>query len=237
MSKRPTRTAGAADKAGATTNPALVNDATPAGATPAPGGVVPADTPTTPAVPGTEPLPSDQATAAPRPVAADVVTDADADRLAGDRPSVVPETPTVDELTAPADRADAVRGDVVMERVPGTVPLPADQITPVAPVAASSPASLAASLAMMSDEDRATFRQWLGMGEPAEGELLSADPAEAVDAFAGVRLFPVDYDVDHDGRLYTPGGEPMALTFEEYRHFARATAVSIDWLRGEPVDA
>lgn len=214
------------------TTPALVSNATPEGDAPAQGGVLPADAPTTPAVSSTEPLPSDQATAPKVSVPQADATAIDA-ALTGERPSIVPETPPAEKLVAPVDPIDTLRGGVVREHVSSEVPLPADQITPVLPT--ERPASLRAALAAMSDDDRAALREVLLGANAAQVEPFTGAPV-GDEAFAGVRLFVVAYDVDHDGRSYEPG-DPIELTFVEHQRFVRASAVTTDWLRGTVLEA
>jgi hypothetical protein len=218
---------------GKPTTPAVVSNATPSGDAPAPGGVLPTDTPTTPAVPSTEPLPSDQATPAKVPTGEADAIAIDA-ALTGERPAVVPETPTVDALTAPVVPADEVRTTgVIRERVGSDVPLPADQASPYLPRAV--PSSMREMLAQLSDDDRAALRDVLLMPLTATTEVLATSNAVAADeAFAGSRLFPVDYDVEHDGTSYAPG-DAIELTFAEHQHFQRASAVTTPWLRGEVI--
>lgn len=227
MSNRSKRT-------GAATTPALVSNATPEGLV-AEGGVMPAETPTTPAVPSTEPLPSDQATAPQRPAVAvgeDVLRPDLSDALV-ERPSIVPETPPVSDLAPPASDTPA-RPDVVMEHVPGTVPPPADQVTPVAP--ASRVDALASALADLTDEEVELFRRRLGISSPEAGADSWMLAAPGNDDPDGIRLFPVLYDVDLNGVSYQPGGEPIPLTFEEHRRLARATAVGMRWAEGKVLE-
>lgn len=212
------------------TTPVVVSNATPAEGAPVPGGVLPADAAVTPAVPSTEPLPSDQATAAKVPVDEADARAIDA-ALSGERPAVVPETPTVDALVAPAAPADTIRTGVVRERVGSDVPLPADQVSPYLPRAV--PSSMREMLAQLSDDDRAALREVLLMPLPVTEEAL---PTAGLDeAFEGERRFPVAYDVEHDGKLYLPG-DRIAVTFGEYQRLFRASAIVVDWLRGEPFE-
>lgn len=217
---------------GAQDKPALLSTAAPIPpVSTIPAAATTADAPTAPAVPSTEPLPSDQATAAKVPVGA-ASSIADAMAPAADRPAVAPEDVPLDRLTPPAADAPMV-SDVVMERVPGTVPLPSDQITPHAPAPAGSFfEAFHRELATLTDGERAMVRTSL-FGDDDRRVGIGAGYADMEAERGGVRLFPVAYDVDHDGKLYKPGGVLVALTFAEHERLFRATAVRIGWLSGE----
>jgi hypothetical protein len=174
-------------------------------------GVLPADAPATPSVPDNVPLPPDQMSVAQRPVVAAGFTgtprDPDAAERAEPLGSVVPEHRSVEELTAPAEPVAAIAEAMV--RVPGTVPLPSDQMTPVA-----------RATAPLGD-----------FVEPAAIDALTM--AQAPEK----RLFPVVSEVLHDGAHYLPGGKPVALSFEEWERLHRGLSVQLHWFDGGALPA
>ncbi len=99
---------------------------------------------TVPSVPDTTPLPSDQIAAAPEPVvplsaidpaivgtaAAEPVIPA----VAAEAPKVTETAPLPSPTVVPAEPVASVESKTAFEHVDGTVPLPSDQITPVARV-------------------------------------------------------------------------------------------------------
>lgn len=73
-------------------------------------------------------------------------------------------------------------------------------------------------------------------GSAASQGTLSTDGPER--EAAGRRRFPVDSTVLHDGLTASPArGDRIALTFDQWRALRAAGAVSVEWEKGDALDA
>lgn len=65
-------------------------------------------------------------------------------------------------------------------------------------------------------------------------DVLGSDREAIAPRFdEGLRAFPVMFDVNHNGEHFSPGGERIVVTFDEWERLRAGTSIILDWFDGE----